>query len=169
MDIVLIGMPGSGKTTIGRMLAKRLGMEFADADAEIERYEGRSIPDIFATDGEGYFRRVETECLKNMLGQNRVISTGGGVVVTEENHTILKNSRAVVVFIDRPLECIMSDIRTGSRPLLKEGKERLKRLFAERYDKYINLCNIRVINDKEKEDVICDIIKEVKNYENNGN
>ncbi len=168
MDIVLIGMPGCGKTTLGKMLSKRLGMEFADADAEIERYEGRSIPDIFATDGEAYFRKVETECLKNMLGLNRVISTGGGVVVTEENHTILKNSGAAVVFIDRPTECIMNDIKTADRPLLAEGKERIKRLYDERYDKYMSLCNIRVVNDKTKEDVISGIIEEVKSYENNG-
>ena len=169
MDIILIGMPGCGKTTIGKLLADRLNMEFADADAEIEKYEGRSIPDIFAADGEVYFRKVETKCLKNMLGLNRVISTGGGVVVAEENHKILKESGAAVVFIDRPTECIMNDIDTAERPLLAEGKERIKRLYTERYDKYLSVCNISVVNDKVKEDVIAKIIEEVKNYENNGN
>lgn len=169
MDIVLIGMMGCGKTTIGRILAKRLNMGFVDADEEIEKAEKRSISEIFESDGEGYFRRAETECLKKILGQNRVISTGGGVVVTEENHKILKESNSVIVFIDRPLENIMGDIKTDSRPLLKEGAERLARLRLERYDKYMDLCSIRVVNDKTKEDVIKEIIKEVKAYEDNGN
>ncbi len=169
MDIVLIGMMGCGKTTLGRRLAKQLDMEFADTDAEIEKAEGRSISDIFKSDGEGYFRRVETECLKRVLGKDRVIATGGGVVVADENHRILKDSDVLIIFIDRPVEDIMGDIKTDSRPLLKDGAEPLIRLRGERYDKYMDLCSIRVLNNKPKQDVIKDIIKEVKTYENNGN
>ena len=169
MDIILIGMPGCGKTTIGRMLAKRLKMELLDLDSEIEKAEGRKIPEIFEKDGEEYFRACETKCLKLSLGKGCVISTGGGIVVTEENHKIIKQSGAPVVFIDRPLECIMGDVDTKSRPLLANGKERLIRLHSERYDKYISLCNIRVVNDGTREEAVSKIIDEVNRYENYGN
>lgn len=169
MDIILIGMPGCGKTTIGRMLAKRLKMELLDLDNEIEKAEGRKIPDIFEKDGEEYFRACETRCLEASLGKNCVISTGGGIVVTDKNHKIIRQSGAPVVFIDRPLECIMGDVDTKSRPLLAKGKERLIKLHSERYDKYMSLCNIRVVNDGTREAVVSKIIDEVNRYENNGN
>lgn len=169
MDIILIGMPGCGKTTIGKILAKKLNIEFVDADDELVRIEGREPNEIFAADGEAYFRKAETECLKKILGKNRVISTGGGVVVTEENHRIIKASDSVTVFIDRPLECIMSDVKTDTRPLLAEGKERLIKLRSERYDKYMSLCDIRIENIGTIDDIVSGILYEVKAYEDDGN
>lgn len=169
MDIILIGMPGCGKTTIGKILAKKLKLEFVDADDELVRIEGREPNEIFATDGEGYFRKAETECLKKILGKNRVISTGGGVVVTEENHRIIKESDSVTVFIDRPPELIMGDVKTSTRPLLADGKERIMKLYSERYDKYVSLCDIRIENVGTIDDIVSGILYEVKIYENNGN
>ncbi len=169
MNIILIGMPGCGKSALGRQTAKQLNMKFVDMDEEIEKTEGRKISDIFEKDGEDYFRDVETRCLEKLLGIETVIATGGGVVVRDENISLLKNSGAAVVFIDRPIEKIMADINTSSRPLLKDGAERLKALHNERNEKYLLASNIRVMNDKTCDDAVAEIINEVKTYENNGN
>ena len=169
MNIILIGMPGCGKSTLGRQVAKQLNKKFVDMDEEIEKTEGRKISDIFEKEGEGYFRDTETFCLRNLLNNDAVISTGGGIVVRDENIDLLKNSGAAVVFIDRPLEKIMDDIKTSDRPLLKDGAERLKTLYAARYEKYLLASNNRVVNDKARNDAIAEIINEVKTYENNGN
>ena len=94
-NIVLIGMPGCGKSTVGRRLAQELGREFVDADAEIEKLAGRPIPQIFAEDGEDHFRKLETQALE-ALGKRSglVIATGGGCVTREENYPLLhQNSR----------------------------------------------------------------------------
>ena len=114
-------------------------------------------------------KEAETECLKKILGKNRVISTGGGVVVTEENHRIIKESDSVTVFIDRPPELIMGDVKTSTRPLLADGKERIMKLYSERYDKYVSLCDIRIENVGTIDDIVSGILYEVKIYENNGN
>lgn len=162
MDIVLIGMPGSGKSVIGRIIAKQLGLPFVDMDDEIEKHERRKISDIFASDGEDYFRSRETECLKRVLGSGRVISTGGGIVVREENAAVIRESEAIVVFIDRPPEKIVGDVRTDTRPLLKDGAERIYRLYKERYDKYMKLSDIRIVNNKSVRDAVAEIVQEVR-------
>ncbi len=159
MKIILIGMPGCGKTTIGRQVAKRLGVKFIDMDDEIEKREGRRISEIFETDGEDYFRNAETECLKSLLDGDGIISTGGGIVVRDENMEILKSCGVPVVFIDRPLEKIMGDINTSSRPLLKDGAERLKSLYAARYDRYLSAASVRIVNDKTRDDAAQEIIR----------
>lgn len=146
MGILLIGMPGCGKSSLGRAAARRLNMKFIDTDAEIERAEGKTIPEIFAEHGERYFRRAETLALKNVIGQNAVIASGGGIVTEAENIEIMKSG--TVVFIDRPLECIEGDIDTSGRPLLSDGG-RLKRLYDERYDIYRRVCDIRIVNDRD--------------------
>ena len=91
MNISLIGMMGCGKTTIGELLAKELCYKFIDTDSLIVEKENRSINDIFENDGEQYFRKVETNVLKEALNnQNQIISTGGGIVKSNENITLLK-------------------------------------------------------------------------------
>ena len=165
--IVLIGMPGSGKTTIGRLLANRAGYEFVDTDVFIEEKEKRKIKDIFATDGEDEFRRLETLSFKMVIEANRVIATGGGIVKRDENYYIAKEG--IVVFIDRPLDDIMADIKIDDRPLLADGRERLLKLYNERYDKYLKWADIHIKGTNTIEEVIDKIIDEVKNYENNGN
>lgn len=168
MDIILIGIMGCGKTTLGKKIAQRLNIGFVDTDKEIEESERRTISNIFETDGEEYFRVKESGILRQLIGENRVIATGGGIVTREENHKIIKDSGAVVVFIDRPIENIIGNINTKSRPLLKDGKDKLVKIHKERYEKYLSLCDIRVVNDTDKEAIIDKILDEVKNYENNG-
>src|SRR6188768_135637 len=92
MLIFLIGLPGSGKTTLGKQLAERLGYAFVDTDEEIVKREGRSIPDIFTQDGEDKFRLMEKEVLEELVGKtNTVVSTGGGLPCFHQNMFMIRN------------------------------------------------------------------------------
>lgn len=174
-NIILIGMPGCGKTTVGRMLAEELGVEFYDTDNCVERDERLCIREIFKNRGEKYFRDCETRALKKLVSTvDGVIATGGGIVLKSENVEIMKDTNSLVVFIDRPLQNIVADVRTDSRPLLAGGVERIYSLYDERYDKYLSACDERIINDDDMEKTVCEIIKLYKErrgraYENNGN
>lgn len=151
MKVFLIGMPGCGKTTLGKIAAKRLNMKFADMDKEIERAEGKSISDIFEMYGEEYFRDAETKMLRGeVLGdEDKIISTGGGIVVKEENIEILQNSGAEVIFIDRPPECIEADIECSKRPLMKNGADAVYKLYRQRYARYERACTTKIINNSD--------------------
>ena len=160
--IVLIGMPGAGKTTIGRYISEKLNFKFVDMDEFIERSSKKSIKEIF-DQGEDLFRAFETKTCEVLSRlDNVVISTGGGVVKKEENMAYYKDF--VVVFINRPLELILDDIDVDSRPLLKDGKERVINLYRERIDLYNKYLDIEVINDGSIEDVAKDIILKTKEY-----
>lgn len=112
-NIVLIGMPGCGKTTVGRALAERLGRAFVDLDEEIVRRAGRPIPDIFAREGEDAFRALETRAVREAGSRTGlVISTGGGVVTRKENRDPLRQN-GVIVHLTRPLAALP----TGGRPV----------------------------------------------------
>ena len=125
-DLILIGLPASGKTTTGRTLAQRLDMPFFDCDEAIEATAGCSVSDIFARRKEG--------C---------VIATGGGAVLREDNRLLLRCS-GTVFWLDRPLADIMStDFQTG-RPLLTAGREALERLAAERRALYAACAHHRI-------------------------
>lgn len=160
-NIILIGMPGCGKTEIGKLIATQLNLDFFDCDQYIEANQHSTIPKIFEEHGEQYFRDLETDTLKALLGRTgAVISTGGGVVERPQNIDILKKS-GIVVFINRPLEKLLSDIDTTNRPLLKDGKVRLYGLFERRFDLYRSACRIEVLNDNTIENTIKTIISEV--------
>ena len=166
-DLILIGMPGCGKSVIGRRLSYGFKMGFVDLDSAIEDYAGCKIPEIFEKCGEDEFRRIEIEVFEKTVGVGRIIATGGGIVKKTENRAVAK--RGIVIFIDRPLENIMGDVRTSTRPLLAKGKEKLIELYNERYEIYKEWADIHVINDGSVNDITYKIINEVKNYENNGN
>ncbi|MEE1013146.1 MAG: shikimate kinase [Clostridia bacterium] len=166
-DLILIGMPGCGKSTLGRGLADELRLPFLDLDAAIEDAAGRPIPEIFETQGEEGFRRLETETFRASVTSGKVIATGGGIVTREENLPIAKNG--LVIFIDRPLEHIMGDVQTETRPLLAEGKQRLQKLYEQRYDLYVAWADIRIANTGTPEETLKTIVKEVQAYENHGN
>ena len=132
-NVVLIGMPGSGKSTIGRALAERLGREFVDADTEITKAAGMPIPNIFAQSGESGFREIETKVL-NDLGKKSglVISTGGGCVTQEQNYPLLhQNSK--IFCLNRNLE----QLPTDGRPLSQKGNlEEMYRIRKPMYDRF---------------------------------
>ncbi|SCG83137.1 shikimate kinase [Proteiniborus sp. DW1] len=145
-NIVLIGMPGCGKTTIGRKLAKKIGVKFYDSDNYIEVTTGKSIPEIFQN-GEDSFRQLETETIRKLAQETPcVISTGGGVVKKVENIEALKEN-GIIIFINRPIENIVKNINIKKRPLLKDKKETLYKLYDERIDLYKRYCDYEITNN----------------------
>ena len=134
-NIVLIGMPGCGKTTFGKRLARRLSLSFYDADEVLEQREQRTIKDFFA-ESEEAFRAAETRTLAYLSElEGVIIATGGGAVKRAENMELLKR-KGVVVFIDRKPEQILGNIEGDARPLLAADKQRIFKLYEERIDLY---------------------------------
>lgn len=161
-NIVLIGMPGCGKTTIGRLVSQKLDIGFCDIDHYIEKKEGRIIPDIFKDNGEEYFRKLESEAVEKVSKKTGcMISTGGGVVKFHKNMELLKKS-GIIIFINRTVESIISDIETDGRPLLKDGKEKLYKLYRERIDLYKKYSDYEVLNEGSLEDIVEKISEIVK-------
>lgn len=139
-NIVLIGMPSSGKTTVGAILADSLCREVIDLDNEIEKRIGCTIAEFFKSHTEKEFRDVETEITKEISKKNGVIiATGGGCILREENVDALK-SNGRLYFLDRDLESLTP---TDSRPLATK-KEAIKKLYNERYHIYINVSDVRI-------------------------
>lgn len=134
--VYLVGMPGSGKSAVGRELARILALPFADLDAEIEAAEGRSIEGIFAQGGERAFRRVEATTLRAAARRApAVVACGGGIVMDRRNRELMR-STGTVVFLEVPLETLRGRLRPyRGRPLLRTDAD-LDRLFAGREDVY---------------------------------
>ena len=150
-NIVLSGMPGAGKSTVGRLLAQKLERPFFDLDEEIVRVAGRSIPEIFATDGEATFRNLETKVLRDVLANQKgiVLATGGGAILRNENVDLLHRN-GKIYFIDRPLEALLP---TPDRPLASSA-EAIRRRYAERYERYCMTADYRIDADASIEEVV---------------
>lgn len=160
-NYIIVGMPGSGKTTIGRKAAYLTSMGFIDLDEEIASLHG-SITGIFQNEGEGAFRKYETNALAGAVsGDGLIISTGGGIVEKEENRALLKNG--TVIFIDRPIENIFKNLDSQSRPLLKDNEAVLHDLYKRRYPVYLEVADHHVINDGAFDDCVENIISIIKN------
>ncbi|MFQ5347172.1 MAG: shikimate kinase [Rhodothalassiaceae bacterium] len=134
--IVLVGLMGAGKSSIGRRLARRLGVPFVDADAEIEKAAGRSIADIFSELGEDAFRDGERRVIARLLGdeQPKVVATGGGAFLDPETRALIRRC-AISVWLDADVEVLARrTARRNTRPLLEgqDHREVLARLYAER-------------------------------------
>ena len=134
-NIVLIGMPGCGKSTFGKRLAKKMGRSFYDADTVLEEREARTIKDFFA-ESEDAFRAAETRTLAYLAElEGVVIATGGGAVKRAENMELMKR-KGVEDFLDRKPEQILDNIEGDARPLLAADKQRIFKLYEERIDLY---------------------------------
>ena len=144
-NLILCGFMGSGKTTLGKGLAKHFGMELIDTDKEIEKTENKSIADIFGTEGEAYFRAKETELIRELSAKkNLVISLGGGLAANRENHPYLKAAGKVILLqcgIEETLRRIMGD---ASRPLTKNGEEDIIKRYNLRKPIYEEVADILV-------------------------
>ncbi|WP_206076345.1 shikimate kinase [Marinitoga lauensis] len=130
MPIYLIGMMGSGKTTIGKLLSEVLNKEYIDFDTEIEKLEGKTINRIFSEYGEEYFRNIESKVLFNTENKDAIISTGGGVILKEKNRKLLKKHNTF--FLYASVDELIKRVETENRPLLKEGKEELYKIWHNR-------------------------------------
>lgn len=150
-NIILIGMPGCGKTTIGKALAKQTGKRFVDADAALEERVGRKITDIIPRDGEPVFRQMETDTLAELGKQSGIIlSTGGGCITQERNYPLL-HQNGTIFWLTRDLDKLPTD----GRPLSQVGK--LKDMFAVRQPMYQRFADYRIDNDGTMEDTLAQI------------
>ncbi len=147
-NIVLIGLSGCGKSSFGKRLAKRLRMPLLDTDAMIVERQGRSIADIFAAEGEPFFRDLETQCAKEAAAcEGVVISTGGGMILRRENMEMLQKN-GMIFFIDRHPSLIMRTSGLEDRPLVKSDREKLFRLYRERIGLYRQWADATVVNGR---------------------
>lgn len=142
---VLVGAPGAGKTTVGKALAAKLGVEFRDTDDDIVAIAGKPIPDIFVEDGEEAFRALETQALQSAIASsNGVLSLGGGVVMRAENRALLADQ--TVVWLEVTLTDAVARVGMGTnRPLLLGNvRGRLLELLTERTPVYESVATVRV-------------------------
>ena len=143
LNIALVGMPSCGKSTLGRLLAKQLGRPLVDLDEEIVKADGRSIPDIFAAEGEDSFRRKETEQITRFAKEGRqLLSCGGGVIKRPENIRLL-HQNGVILFIDRPLDALTVG---GGRPL-SSSMDALRQMEAQRRPLYLAAADAVIPNN----------------------
>ncbi|MBR5524368.1 MAG: shikimate dehydrogenase [Clostridia bacterium] len=157
-NVVLVGMPASGKSSVGKMLANMLDFDFVDTDAWIERTSGRSIPDIFSVEGETAFRDLESEAVLAAAGRQRtVIATGGGAVLRSENVQLLRENGRLF-FLDRSLPFLTP---TTDRPLSADAQAMAQR-YHERHGIYVACCDHRIDGDGTL-DTVVNLIKEVLN------
>ncbi|MEJ8837941.1 shikimate kinase [Ramlibacter sp. AN1133] len=147
MTITLVGMPGSGKTTVGRQLARRLGLPFFDSDHVIEERLGCSIREYFAREGEAAFRDLEQQVLAQLAqGPAAVIATGGGAVLREANRECLRAAGPVVYLRSTPEELYRRLRHDTTRPLLQvaDPLARLRELYAQRDPLYQQAAHYRI-------------------------
>ncbi|MGL6107443.1 shikimate kinase [Romboutsia sp.] len=164
MRMIMIGFMGVGKTTIGKSIAKKLNINFIDMDDEIEKKEKCTISEIFDKNGEKYFRTLEAKLLSELIKKDDlIISTGGGIITTEENCKILKREEKVV-FLDAKPETIINHVSNeiNQRPLLKNSlnlNRTISDLLEQRRDKYEEVSDITIdVNNKNIEEVISQIL-----------
>jgi shikimate kinase len=162
VNLYLVGFMGTGKTTVGRAVAHKLGFELIDSDVEIERLKGKTIPDIFAQDGEPAFRVMEREFIANgHPAQRAVVSCGGGLVVQPGMLDILK-SKGVVVCLHASIETILD--RTGrhrNRPLLAvdDPEQRVRTLYAQREAIYKRCGTVILTDARPLQDITTHVIR----------
>ena len=166
--IVLVGLMGAGKTTVGRRLARRLGLEFADSDFEIEKAAQMTVADIFSTYGEDYFRAGERRVISRLMdGPARVLATGGGAFINDETRTLMKE-KSITIWLDASLEVLVERTsRRDTRPLLQSGNPEtiLEQLLADRTPIYAQ-ADIKIQSSDGPHDTVVDSI--VQTLENQG-
>jgi len=166
MNIFLIGMMGSGKSSVGHSLSKHLTNTFYDLDKEVEKRFNLSIRDIFIEYGEDLFRKEENKLLKELeISSDLIVSTGGGIVLSEENRTILKKNKTY--FLEANIEDMYERAikKENNRPLLK-GMDitEFKELYMRRRDLYVESATITInVGKKSVEDLTIEIIENEKN------
>lgn len=167
-SVVLVGMPGSGKSSVGRRLAQRIGLKFVDADAHIEEAaNGMSIAEIFAKHGEPEFRSLEARVISRLLDQGQtVIATGGGAFMNAETRKRV-HERGVAIWLSADLDVLLRRVkRKNDRPLLRgdDPEKVLKRLLADRGPTYAKADITVISRDVPHEDVVDTIVGALDEY-----
>lgn len=160
--IALTGFMGTGKTTVGFLLAERLGLELVDTDDVIEADAGKTIPDIFETSGEERFRQLETAALQNALRESgRVVSTGGGILLSEENLRLLRQAGPIICLTARPETILQRTQSDEHRPLLQvaDPAERIRELLAERESCYAQADHHLTTDEMSPADVVDAVVE----------
>ncbi|WP_343209739.1 shikimate kinase [Anaerolentibacter hominis] len=164
MNIFIIGFMGSGKSTIAKILSERTKMEYVETDAMIVGQEGKSIADIFETDGEDYFRDVETGILKQLEGQldGKIVSCGGGIVLRKQNVESMKRNGRIVLLTAEP-DSILERVRSSrERPILNDHMNvpYIRGLMEKREPYYRAAADFVVRTDgKSKEEIVREILE----------
>ncbi|WP_157109046.1 shikimate kinase [Corynebacterium aquilae] len=161
--VVLVGLPGAGKSTIGRLLAQRLGQPFVDSDLMIEQESGKACGDVFTELGEPAFRELEARVVAEALTRHGVVSLGGGAVVTASTRQLLK--RHTVAWIDVSVEeGVRRTMAENTRPVLnaEDPAQRYRQLFVTREPLYTEVATARVVTDgRAPADIVDSIITEL--------
>lgn len=162
-NIVLIGMPGSGKTTFGKAIAEILSRTFIDADDYLEAKEKRTIKSFFA-ESEKAFRDAEERTIRDLSSrQDLIIATGGGVV--KRNKNILRlHQTGLILFIDRKPDDIVTDVEVGTRPLLADGPQKVYDLYKERIDMYRSAADEILSNTGSEKEVLAGMMEVIHKY-----
>jgi shikimate kinase len=160
-SIVLVGMMGAGKSSIGRRLAQRLGLSFIDADAEIEAAAGMTIAEIFATYGEPDFRSGEARVIARLLDEGpQVLATGGGAYMNENTRASIRQ-KGISVWLKADFEVLMRRVkrRSADRPMLQgDPAERVRHLMDERYPVYAEADTVVMSRDVPHETIVNEIV-----------
>jgi shikimate kinase len=162
VNLYLVGFMGTGKTTVGRAVGAKLGFQVLDSDHEIERARGKSIPDIFAQDGEAAFRQLEREFIeRGHPAERTVIACGGGLVV-QPNMLELLQSKGIVVCLHASIETILArTARHRNRPLLEveNPEERIRTLYATREPIYKKSGTVILTDSRPLNDIVAHVIR----------
>ena len=156
-NLVLVGMMGSGKTTVGRILARHLGKAFVDSDEEIQKRTGVTIPHIFDIEGEAGFRQRETAAIRDLTGRdNMVLATGGGVVLEEQNRVMLQQN-GIIIYLKAGVHDLWQRTRHDcNRPLLQtaDPHAKLTELFQQRDPLYQQVADIVIRSGKQSAHIL---------------
>ena len=147
MNIYLIGMMGSGKSTVGKTLSEKMHKPFIDLDSEIEKGTGKNISEIFDTDGEEQFRKMETKQLKQY--SESIVACGGGIILKDENREFINGNGATILLTASMEELSHRLSDSGNRPLLADNntEEALTKLWLERQVNYLNTADLTIQTD----------------------
>ncbi len=155
-NLVLIGMPGSGKSTVGVILAKKTSRDFVDTDVLIQTSQKRTLQDIVDTDGYAVLRKIEEEALLGLFMQNHVIATGGSAVYSDQAMTHLK-SDGILIFLDVDLATLESRVRDFStRGIARRPDQSFAELFVERFALYTKHADITIKCDGMTQEQVCE-------------
>ncbi len=167
MTIYIIGMMGSGKSTVGKQLAEIIDYSFIDLDSFIEKEENMTIGNIFENRGEKHFRALETKALISTMKDGVVISCGGGIVLSENNYTYLKQGN--IFYLEATItELVKRILNSSHRPLLKQKNisEELTNIFKEREKMYLDLSNHTIDTNNKSPN---QIVKQIQKFLNENN
>lgn len=167
-NIVLIGMPGSGKTTLGLIIAEMLQLDFYDIDQYIEKKENKKISEIFLL-GEPHFRQIESDAIREVSRKKPVVIATGGGAVTRAINIVELQQKGTIFYIERSLEKIIESTDMSARPLLADNVKRIYTLYKQRKHLYETQCHHQITNNLSLESAANQILERIVHKRKNKN